>query len=242
MFCILHISRSYPLDCYDYWSTSCANKQPRYILWQKKQNRYGGEKEGEGKEIKYFWMNLMRREAPWYLFLLSRRQLRSTAKTSRNWDAAQSRCRAFHWSPEVLKRCWSKVFFLPFFWQKSINTSTSHLISIIGCWNHQYVDVEKVPVLFGEESGSPLPLSILHQFWAEFSMTCWPWAEMPFHAAVQTPDQISEQCSRNLVKIVKIWSKELVNVVKYCKTWSKKKNSSKSRSVFCCRDMGGFKS
>ena len=173
MFCILHISRSYPLDCYDYWSTSGANKQPRYILRQKKQNRYGGEKEGEGKEIKYFWMNLMQREAPWYLFLLSRRQLRSTAKTSRNWDAAQSRCRAFRWSPEVLKRCWSKVFFLPFFGQKSINTSTSHLISIIGCWNHQYVDVEKVPVLFGEESGSPLPLSILHQFCAEFSMTCW---------------------------------------------------------------------
>ena len=55
---------------------------------------------------------------------------------------------------------------------------------------------------------------------------------MPFHAAVQTPDQISEQCSRNLVKIVKIWSKELVNVVKYCKTWSKNKISSKSRSVF----------
>ena len=50
----LHISRSYPLDCYDYWSTSGANKQPRYILRQKKQNRYGGEKEGEGKEIKYF--------------------------------------------------------------------------------------------------------------------------------------------------------------------------------------------
>ena len=50
MFCILHISRSYPLDCYDYWSTSGANKQPRYILRQKKQNRYGGEKEGEGKK------------------------------------------------------------------------------------------------------------------------------------------------------------------------------------------------
>ena len=32
MFCILHISRTYPLDCYDYWSTFGANKQPRYIL------------------------------------------------------------------------------------------------------------------------------------------------------------------------------------------------------------------
>ena len=56
MFCILHIFRSYPLDCYDYRSTSGADKQPRYILRQKKQNRYGGEKEGEGIEIKYCWM------------------------------------------------------------------------------------------------------------------------------------------------------------------------------------------
>ena len=37
---------------YNYWSTCGANKQPRYLL-TKKQNCYGGEKEGEGKV--WFW-------------------------------------------------------------------------------------------------------------------------------------------------------------------------------------------
>ena len=237
MFCILHIFRSYPLDCYDYRSTSGADKQPRYILRQKKQNRYGGEKEGEGKEIKYFWMNLMRREAPWYLFLLSRRQLRSTAKTSRNWDTAQSRWRAFRWSPEVLKRCWSKVFFLPFFLTKKYKYKyiTPHFHywllepSVRWCWKGSSPVWWRVRFATASQHTPPILRWIFDDLLT--------WAEMPFHAAVQTPDQISEQCSRNLVKIVKIWSKELVNVVKYCKTWSQNKIL-----CFCCRDMGGFKS
>ena len=48
MFCILHISRSYPLDCYDSWSTSGANKQPRYI--SDKKNKTTTEEKKREKE------------------------------------------------------------------------------------------------------------------------------------------------------------------------------------------------
>ena len=34
MFCILYIFRSYPLDCYDYWSTCSANKRETMnVVW-----------------------------------------------------------------------------------------------------------------------------------------------------------------------------------------------------------------
>ena len=233
MFCILHISRSYPLDCYDYWSTSGANKQPRYIRRRKR---------GRKKRNKIFLNEFDAKRSS----LISVSALKKTAaqhrKNFQKLGCSPKLMQSLLLVPWGFKKMLIKSFFPHIFLTKKYKYKyiTPHFHywllepSVRWCWKGSSPVWWRVRFATASLHTPPILRWIFDDLLT--------WAEMPFHAAVQTPDQISEQCSRNLVKIVKIWSKELVNVVKYCKTWSKNKISSKSRSVFCCRDMGGFKS
>ena len=125
MFCILHISRSYPLDCYDYWSTSGANKQPRYILRQKKKP-LRRRKRGRRKRNKIFLNEFDAKRSS----LISVSALKKTAAQHRkNFQKLGCSPKSMESLPLVpwgFKEMLIKSFFPPIFLTKKLKIQVHH--------------------------------------------------------------------------------------------------------------------